>query len=128
MALGGASPTSGSFGSTVSPTWFLADGFALNDFVINDVSGDADLDGDGWVDLIVSAWAADRGNYAPVLFGPFTTGTVDVLADAHAILADSNTEYELVIDISGDANGDGLNDILFGNTNGSVSLLLGGGR
>ncbi len=97
-----------------------------------------DVDGDGSVDLLMLAPGGDTVNDggAYLFLGPIASGTLSVSDADHIIQADTaDSDMENEVDISGDFNGDGANELLLvdsawsgsGENAGSVSVFFGPG-
>ncbi|MFT5681124.1 MAG: hypothetical protein ACI8RZ_002030 [Myxococcota bacterium] len=97
-----------------------------------------DVDGDGSADLMLLSSGGDtvKDAGAYLFLGPLTGGTLSVADAEHVIQSDSaDSDMENEIDISGDFNGDGANEMLLvdsawagnGSNAGSVSVFFGPG-
>ncbi len=115
---------SSSLGSTASVSASSADvklvGEDAGDSSGRFVRGDGDIDGDGVSDVAISAWyAADGGSRsgkAYVFLGDSLphTGTVDLSTADYSFIGEASTNYlSHSINIDGDVDGDGLNDLIF---------------
>jgi hypothetical protein len=112
-------------GPGVAGTSTLADaatsfvGEAELDYAGAAAAGAGDLDGDGWVDLLVGAYGSDRtGEDAGAVYlahGPFSPG-VHALADAETVWLGEAKGDNAGRAVAGgaDTNGDGLADVLVG--------------
>ncbi|MEM7471863.1 MAG: VCBS domain-containing protein [Pseudomonadota bacterium] len=104
-------------------------GFAINGAATSDGSGyvgaGGDINGDGLDDLVVASKNSDFGassnvGFASVIFGKADTATVE-LSDINAgtggfavVGAETFAGFPEFLSISGDVNGDGLDDLIFG--------------
>ncbi|MDP2314836.1 MAG: MopE-related protein [Pseudomonadota bacterium] len=133
------------FGTSASASGSLSDADvrfgaeADGDAAGADVSGGADVDGDGVADFVVSAPGGDRaaadGGVVYVIAGPLAAGTIGLdEADAFLVLDDVDGMAGWSIDATGDADGDGIADLLVGapglasdgTETGGAFLVLGG--
>lgn len=94
-------------------------GVALEDQTGASADGAGDVDGDGWRDVLVGAYGSDAGvpdaGAAYVVHGPFAAGTRDLAtADLRWLGAAEGDHLGRAVAGGGDADGDGLDDVLLG--------------
>ena len=87
--------------------------------------GAGDVNNDGSDDLVIGALGADAGGRIDagetyVLFGPFSTGTIELSSAAHATLNGVDAGDGSGVDVStGDLNDDGVGDVMIAAVNAS---------
>ncbi len=86
---------------------FRLDGIDIGDRVGRSVSGAGDVNGDGFDDLIVSAFLADKGSIGNagesyVIFGNNATGAVDVVGTANADILVGTANADIIVAAQGD--------------------------
>ena len=98
-----------------------------------------DIDGDGQADVVISSYEDSlNGTYAGTVYlfhGPLTAGTIfaPTSADAYMVGAAAGNYMGRYVEVGGDANGDGIGDLLlaspydstFAPTQGSVNVVYG---
>ena len=98
-------------------------GVGTYEFAGNAVAGPGDLNGDDVPDLVVGAWASGRGGShagcAYVLYGPVTGPVSGDDADAILVGDVASGAAGQGVAGAGDANGDGIDDLLVGAPYGS---------
>ncbi len=95
------------------------------------ISNSGDVNGDGYDDLIISAFRSSSGGHIFIFFGssafPMDMDVAD--ADASFISEDIDGDAGTSVSIAGDVNGDGYDDILIGDpeygTEGRAYLIFG---
>jgi hypothetical protein len=97
------------------------------------IGGGGDVNGDGTGDLIVGGFRSDAGGLfdagiALVFFGDASRSGFDPSNEADLVIMGQDPEDHLgwAVDISGDFNGDGIEDIVVGAPLGETSLLAPG--
>jgi hypothetical protein len=106
--LGGSSPSS-------SPALIL-NGQSFNDNFGTSVSGGADVNGDGYDDVIVGAWKndaaiSDAGRAYIYFGGPSLDGAADVVLTGAVV---SSGWFGVSVSMAGDVNKDGFADVIVG--------------
>jgi len=87
---------------------------AQSDKAGNAVAGAGDADGDGWPDLLVGAYYADKRGTAYLVLGP-VTGTVQLsAADAEFLSEAQGDHVGCAVAGAGDIDGDGDDELLVG--------------
>ena len=86
---------------------FRLDGIDIGDRVGRSVSGAGDVNGDGFDDLIVSAFLADKGSIGNagesyVIFGNNATGAVDFVGTANADILVGTANADIIVAAQGD--------------------------
>ncbi|HEU0099687.1 MAG TPA: M10 family metallopeptidase C-terminal domain-containing protein [Allosphingosinicella sp.] len=107
---------------------FVIHGNGTNDYVGDGVAGLGDFNGDGIDDIVVGAFNANR---AYVIFGKsggFTDFNVLTMTAADGFVIPGGTSSDFVGYImsgAGDVNGDGLQDMILGTSQGRAYVILG---
>uniref|UniRef100_UPI003570F1F3 beta strand repeat-containing protein n=1 Tax=Algimonas arctica TaxID=1479486 RepID=UPI003570F1F3 len=119
---------------------FRIDGIDANDFSGISVSSAGDVNGDGFDDLIIGAYAADPngnsaagesyvifGGAAAVVGGALDLSTLDGTNGFRIDGIDANDFSGISVSSAGDVNGDGFDDLIIGSFNANESYVIFGG-
>ncbi len=103
-----------SAGLSATPTWTGGDGSGNDDFGVS-VSAAGDVNGDGFVDVIVGAQRKDSNGAAYVFLG--ATSGVAAAPSWSTFGGAGNDQYGSSVSAAGDVNGDGFADVIVGAEN-----------
>ena len=99
------------------PTMFAPTGAAVGDFLGWSVAAAGDVNGDGYADVIVGAWANDTGGTnAGAVYVYFGGPTADAVADVTLFAEAPGDVFGITVAGAGDVNGDGYDDVIVGAT------------
>jgi len=119
----GPIPAGDSTAADADTTWL---GEADGDMAFKLPSTPGDIDGDGTDDLVIGAIGEDTGGeYAGafyVIHGPSPAGSHSLAEADVKVLGSAGVQAGLDVDIAGDLDGDGIDDILIGAKNGETAV------
>jgi hypothetical protein len=92
----------------------------------HDISGEHDVNGDGYDDVLIGAGYLTANGAAYVFLGPLDEVELDVSADTEIYPEESGNYFGWRVAMAGDLNDDGVDDIAFSELKSDYSLNNGG--